>query len=135
MNFNQLLQTPNAPQPMQAWAVNKGSHQRSAAVGRDLFILRYTLFPKKGILAACNRNVNQTVNLPARPWPALPMLTQVSRDKNNKKKKRSKIQTVQQLFTGRLAGLTFYTVIQARGNEVQLCSEPTRHPRPLMKIK
>lgn len=87
MNFNQLLQTPNAPQPMQAWAVNKGSHQRSAAVGRDLFILRYTLFPKKGILAACNRNVNQTVNLPARPWPALPMLTRVSRDKNNKKKK------------------------------------------------
>lgn len=86
MHFHQLLQTPNAPQLMQAGVVNKECHQRSAAGGRNLFILRYTLFPKKDILAACNRNVNQTVNLPARPWPALPMLTQVSWDRKKKKK-------------------------------------------------
>lgn len=107
MNFNQLLQTPNALQPMQAWAVNKGSHHRSAAVGRDLFILRYTLFPKKGILAACNRNVNQTVNLPARPWPALPMLTQVSRDKNNKKKKGPKSKLYNSFLQGVWPGSLF----------------------------
>lgn len=73
------------------------NHQCSVILGRIQFILRYILFLKKGILAACNRNVNQRVNLPIRPWPALPMLTQVSWDK--KKKKRSKIQTVH-LYTG-----------------------------------
>lgn len=63
-----------------------------------MFILRYTLFLKKGILAACNRNVNQRDNLPVRPWPAWPMLTQVSWDRK-KKKKRSKMQTVQTVQT------------------------------------
>ena len=85
MRFNQTPQTPNTLQLMiQAWVANKKCHHCSVIVGRNLFILRYALFLKKDILAACNRNVNQRVNLPVRPWPALPMLTQVSRDRKKK---------------------------------------------------
>lgn len=107
-----MLQTPNTLQLIGAWVASKKCHQRNVIVGRNLFILRYTPFLKKDILAACNRNVNQRVNLPVRPWPALPMLTQVSWDR---KKKRSKIQTVH-LFTGCLARLTFYTAVHAWDN-------------------
>lgn len=107
-----MLQTPNTLQLIGAWVASKKCHQRNVIVGRNLFILRYAPFLKKDILAACNRNVNQRVNLPVRPWPALPMLTQVSWDR---KKKRSKIQTVH-LFTGCLARLTFYTAVHAWDN-------------------
>lgn len=102
-------QTPSA-----SWVSNK-NHQCSAILGRNKFILRYILFLKKDILAACNRNVNQRVNLPVRPWPALPMLTQDSWDKKKKPPERSKIQTVH-LYTGCLAGGTFYTAVHAWDN-------------------
>lgn len=88
-------------------------HQHSAIVGRNQFIFSCTLFLKKDTLAACNRNVNQRVNLPIRPWPALPMLTQVSWDRKTKKDPKFKLYS----FLHRdLAGITFYTAVHAWDN-------------------
>lgn len=75
-----------------------------------MFILRYILFLQKGILAACNRNVNQRDNLPVRPWPALPMLTQ-----GEKKVQNANCSNCTP-FTGCFARLTFYTAVHAWDN-------------------